>query len=578
MPELLRRMMTLIVENSGAQQAYLIVERNGDWVVDAAMEAGAGHTALGRSAELAAAGRISTDIVRYVARTQDLVIVDDAARAGAFCDDPAIRQGQAKSLLCLPFINLGRVNGVLYLENKLVSGAFSADRVPLLEVLCAQAAIALDNSRLYDELEQRVANRTEELVHANREAQHAMVLAEARASELRRQTTFIQTILENIADGIVACDENGRLTLFNRATREMHGVDRADLPPDRWAECYDLYLADGQTRMATTDIPLYRALLGERLRNVEMVIAPRHGEAHVVLASAQPMIDANGDRIGAVVSMHDVSEQKRAQEQLQQAKDAAESANRAKSVFLANMSHELRTPLNAVLGFSELLLRDAQAGREQLSAGQMEHLATIRRSGEHLLMLINNVLELSRIEAGRSVTTLVNFDLHDLLAGLQGMFALKATRQGLRFAVVHSPATPRYVVTDEVKLRQVLINLIGNAFKFTERGAIRVDVDVTLPDARGTARRLCCAVSDTGAGIAAADLERLYVPFAQFAAGRRAPEGTGLGLAISRQFVELLGGRISAQSTVGAGSVFRFEIPVRVAAPPAPAAAADNLP
>ncbi|WP_300453001.1 AAA family ATPase [Accumulibacter sp.] len=581
LPELLRRMMTLIIENSGAQQGCLIVERNGDWVVDAAMEAGASHVAIGQSAERVAGSRVSSDVVRYVARTHDPVILDDAAHEGAFCDDTAIRQGQTKSLLCLPFINLGRVNGVLYLENNRVSGAFSADRVPLLEVLCAQAAIALDNARLYDELEQRVASRTEQLVRANREAQNAIVVAEARATELRRQTAFIQAVLDNIADGIVACDENGRLTLFNRATREMHGVERADLPPDRWAEYYDLYLADGRTRMATTDIPLYRAFLGERLRNVEMVIAPRNGEAHVVLASAQPMIDAGGERIGAVVSMHDVSEQKRAQEQLQQAKEAAENANRAKSVFLANMSHELRTPLNAVLGFSELLLRDAQAGREQLSAGQMEHLATIRRSGEHLLMLINNVLELSRIEAGRSVTTLVNFDLHDLLAGLQGMFALKATRQGLRFEVVSSPATPRYVVSDEVKLRQVLINLIGNAFKFTERGAIRVDVDVAPPDARpgakGTARRLCCAVSDTGVGIAAADLERLYVPFAQFAAGRRATEGTGLGLAISRQFVELLGDRISAQSTVGEGSVFRFEIPVRLAAPPAPAAA-DNLP
>ncbi|HRD90545.1 MAG TPA: ATP-binding protein, partial [Accumulibacter sp.] len=249
----------------------------------------------------------------------------------------------------------------------------------------------------------------------------------------------------------------------------------------------------------------------------------------------------------------------------------AEAANRAKSAFLANMSHELRTPLNAVLGYSELLLRDATDGRERLSPGQGEYLNTIHRSGDHLLTLINNVLDLSRIEAGRAVVNPKAFDLHELLVGLEGMFAIKASAKGLTLGFERKADVPRYIRTDEVKLRQMLINLLSNAFKFTERGGVRVRVSASSPsdaaamDPAAPGRPVCLQfeVADTGAGIATEELTGLFQPFAQSATGRKAAEGTGLGLAITRQFAELLGGGVEARSVVGEGSTFTFTIAVQ---------------
>lgn len=280
-----------------------------------------------------------------------------------------------------------------------------------------------------------------------------------------------------------------------------------------------------------------------------------------------------------------------ANDDLAQAKEVAEVANHAKSRFLANISHELRTPLNAILGFSQLMMRSSS-----VPSSQREHLEIINRSGEHLLALINDVLSMSKIEAGLTALNEDSFDLFSLLASLENMLRIKANAKGLDLRFERSPALPQYIKTDEGKLRQVLINLLSNAIKFTSTGSVvlralscqavesKSTAVTSLTGAASTetnasssmAGRAIAAhtplslsfeVADTGSGIAAEDIPNLFKPFFQTKSGQSVQEGTGLGLAISRQFVELMGGHIEADSVVGAGSTFSFTIQAQLANP-----------
>ncbi|MBD3307233.1 response regulator, partial [candidate division KSB3 bacterium] len=266
--------------------------------------------------------------------------------------------------------------------------------------------------------------------------------------------------------------------------------------------------------------------------------------------------------------IRDVTTRKQAEEALQKAKEAAETANQAKSVFLANMSHELRTPLNAILGFAQLLAHSRHSPDDQ------ESLAIILRNGEYLLTLINQVLDLSKIEAGRLTLETAPLDVAALLADLEEMFALRAYNKGIQLQITQAETLPRYLRTDAVKLRQVLINLLSNAIKFTETGR----VDLTLepaqkspvsqaedaPEHHPSTLSLKCAVSDTGSGMTPEEAKTLFEAFTQTESGRHAQEGTGLGLSISQQFVRLLGGDIQVQSASGQGTTFTFTIPVEV--------------
>ncbi|RKZ53559.1 MAG: hypothetical protein DRR08_27255 [Candidatus Parabeggiatoa sp. nov. 2] len=239
------------------------------------------------------------------------------------------------------------------------------------------------------------------------------------------------------------------------------------------------------------------------------------------------------------------------------AKEAADIANKAKSTFLASMSHELRTPLNAILGFAQIMRRSPTLPQEH-----QENINIINRSGNHLLSLINDVLDMSKIEAGKITLDEHDFDLHHLLNEVRDLFYLKAESKRLQLQIERDESVSRYIRTDGTKLRQVLINLMGNALKFTEEGGVFVFVDEIPTLTEETTLRF--SVRDTGAGIAEGELEKLFEAFAQTATGRASQEGTGLGLPISRQFVQLMGGDIIVQSEIGNGTVFEFSIRAKI--------------
>lgn len=261
--------------------------------------------------------------------------------------------------------------------------------------------------------------------------------------------------------------------------------------------------------------------------------------------------DTNGSKLVLEIGM-DITERKCMEEELKQARDAAEAANRAKTEFLGNMSHEFRTPLNSVIGFSQLMGNDPS-----LSVDYINNLAIIRRNGEHLLALINNMLDMSKIEAGKAVLNGAQFDLYRLLNDIDAILRPRAEKKGLALNF-HCESVPQYVKTDESKLRRILLHLSGNAIKHTSRGEITVKV--WNDPVKNDAMKLWFEITDTGPGIAPEDLEMIFEPFGRTKSSMELHPGVGLGLSISRKFVQLLGGDITAESDTERGTVFRFHI------------------
>jgi PAS domain S-box-containing protein len=433
----------------------------------------------------------------------------------------------------------------------------------------------------------------------------------------------LKQFLEALPVGVSVYNYDGTIAYFNRTARELLGADTIpESTAEQLAATYQLYVANSDELYPPDNLPILRALRGEFVR-VDDVEIRQNGNTVALEISTTPIFDINGNIAYAIAAFQDISDRKQAEkvivdyqrtlesqiqertEQLQQAKEAAEAANKAKSTFLANMSHELRTPLNAILGFAQIMEPSPNLNREN-----RDNLRIIHRSGEHLLTLINQALDLAKIEAGRMLIESTNFDMYRLLDELQDMFQLRSGNQELQLIFQRSANVPQYVQGDNIKLRQVLINLLSNAIKFTQSGRVLVRVDktekaiinqkeyesveileneidselkiidsaiiftknsddesikLTMPAGESSVDPtffIQFEVEDTGVGISPEDLGNIFTAFVQTASGQKTQKGTGLGLTISRQFVRLMGGEITVESQLERGSTFKFEIPV----------------
>lgn len=399
-------------------------------------------------------------------------------------------------------------------------------------------------------------------------------------SNLKAQQAFLRKVIDAVSSAIFVKDAAGRFLIANQAAAEVYGttvenlIGKTDLDFNSDVDQVGEFWATNREVIETQN----------KVVVIQAIKQFPNQESWYQLAIS-PFVDTEGHPQGVIGVATNITGLKQTEEALRQAKEVAEAANLAKSQFLANMSHELRTPLHSILGFAQILHQDRCLTQEQ-----QEQLAIILRSGEHLLELINDVLEMSKIDAGRITFNPNSFNLHQLLDNLQEILQAKAFAKGIELLFDCDPHVPSYIQTDENKLRQILLNLLGNAIKFTQIGKVILRIrkqelatippgivssEISdrlqiLPDSSNplqilltdpTAFILCFTVEDTGPGIAAAEMNGLFNPFVQTETGRQSQEGTGLGLAISRRFVELMGGTISVSSTQGQGATFEVKLP-----------------
>src|SRR5665647_1416578 len=362
----------------------------------------------------------------------------------------------------------------------------------------------------------------------------------------------MRSITDSAQDAILMIDPNGSISYWNPAAERIFGYTNAEavgqnlhnfIVPKRYLqahhEAFPSFLQTGQG-----------AAIGKTMDQE----ARKKGGTKIAIQLSLSAIQINKEW-HAVGIIRDVTEQKKTELALLKAKQEAEMANKFKSIFLANMSHEIRTPLNAIIGFSQLLNRD-----KQLTDSQKEYNISIIRAGEHLLALINDILELSKVEAGRVVLNPTNVDLYSLLDDIFMIFKERAKSKNLQFICEKANDVPRFVFVDESKLRQIYVNLIGNALKFTDEGGIAVRTRIDKINESNSL--LVVEIQDSGFGISEDEIDKLFMHFQQTSSGISKGSGTGLGLALSREFSILMGGNITVSSEVGKGSVFTFKVEI----------------
>jgi PAS domain S-box-containing protein len=360
----------------------------------------------------------------------------------------------------------------------------------------------------------------------------------------------VRSAMDTIGEGLLVLDNKERIVLANQAFATLVGRSSDDMLGSR-ASQFNWILEGGES----AEFPWTRALReGKALTDVLMKLVDSNFTRRTFKVNCSPVLGNDGAYRGVLSSFDDITQLEEKEVELRKSKDAADAANQAKSEFLARMSHEIRTPMNAILGFAEVLRR----GYEDNEQERREYLDTIHSSGQHLLELINDILDLSKIESGKLEIEQSRCSPHQLLAETVSILSVKAEQKGLALEIRWDTAVPETILTDPTRFRQMITNLVGNSIKFTEKGSVRLAARTEMIDGES---KLIVDVIDTGIGMKPEVLERIFTPFAQADTSiTRRFGGTGLGLSISRQIADALGGSLTVASEYGKGSTFTITI------------------
>ncbi|WP_437568999.1 AAA family ATPase [Sorangium sp. So ce542] len=533
---LLDALMRTLVENAGARRGCLLLARADTLFLAAEARAEGPQIEVRIPHEPEASpSDLPASLLNYVRRSREKVILDDGtARNPVVASDGLYRY--PRSALCLPILRQAELVGLLYLENDLIAGAFTPERLSVLELLSAQAAISIANATLYADLLQENSER--------RRAEQAV----------RDSKELLQSIVDNSTASIYLKDLEGRYLMINRRCAELLHVGEQAIVG---RTDYDVFPRERADAFRAAD----QEVLATRTALQAEEEAPQDDGLHTYLSLRYPLCNAAGQPYAVCGISTDITERKQAEAE-RQARKTAEAESRAKTEFLTNMSHELRTPLNAILGYAQILKRSPG-----LDGRQATGLDTIQQSGQHLLTLINDLLDLAKIEAGKIELYPEPIHLSAFLTVVADIIRVRAEQKSLYFVYELTPHLPQAVLADEKRLRQVLLNLLGNAVKYTDRGRVRFGVQALSRDE--TWARLRFEVEDTGVGMTPEQLTKLFQPFGRVGDVRRRA-GTGLGLMISRQLVHLMGSEIHVESRPDEGSRFWFEVTLPVAEIAAP--------
>ena len=450
---------------------------------------------------------------------------------------------------------------------RLLAGGDLAERVP--ESRWEEANALAD---AFNHMAARVESSFQALVREVETRKKRERELEASESRLRVSEDRVRLAVQAAAVGIWDWDVRSDALIWDDSMCRLYGIEMSEF--DGTTQVWERRIVPEDTERAMADVDA--AFQGQREFVSEFRIRRPDGAIRVIRGRGDVIRDASGAVSRMIGINWDVTEQRETEQELRRhrdhleelvrertdqltsAKEQADAANRAKSTFLANMSHEIRTPMNAILGFGQLMRRDSQ-----LSSRDRERVGKILASGEHLLELINNVLDMSKIEAGRMDLRSATFDLHEAIRDVDAMIRVRAESKSLRLEIEGVSNLPRYVRSDVAKFRQMLLNLLGNAVKFTPEGRVSLRAE-SRPSECGAL--LTLTVADTGVGIAADELQKVFEPFAQTESGIASRSGTGLGMPITRDFARMLGGDLTVTSVRGQGTTFALTLDVTVSA------------